>query len=89
VYGEEERCIQVGKGKVNITWQTEDKWEDNIKLELQKVGWEGMSYVDLARNRHRLLADAILTAKKLLASEEGICLLELVKINCYRSCLYR
>jgi hypothetical protein len=29
------------------------KWEDNIKIELQDVEWEGMDWIDLAQNRDR------------------------------------
>jgi len=29
------------------------KWEDNIKMDLQEVGWRGMNWVDLAQNRDR------------------------------------
>jgi hypothetical protein len=27
------------------------KWKDNIKMDLQEVGWEGMDWVDLAQDR--------------------------------------
>ena len=27
------------------------KWEDNIKMYLQKVGWEGKDWIDLAQGR--------------------------------------
>jgi hypothetical protein len=27
------------------------KWEDNIKRDLQDVGWVGMDWIDLAQNR--------------------------------------
>jgi len=26
------------------------RWEDNIKMDLQKVGWRGMDLIDLAQN---------------------------------------
>ena len=29
------------------------RWEDNIKMDLQKVSWEGMDWIDLAQNRDR------------------------------------
>ena len=29
------------------------RWEDNIKLVLQEVGWKGMYWIDLAQDRHR------------------------------------
>jgi len=29
------------------------RWEDNIKMDLQQVGWEGMDWFDLDRDRDR------------------------------------
>jgi len=29
------------------------RWEDNIKMDLQEVGWGGMDWIDLAQNRDR------------------------------------
>jgi hypothetical protein len=29
------------------------KWEDNIKMYLQTVGWEGMDLIDLSQNMDR------------------------------------
>jgi hypothetical protein len=29
------------------------KWEDNIKMGLQEVGWQGMDWIDLAQDRNR------------------------------------
>ena len=29
------------------------KWEDNIKIHLQDVGWEGMNWIDLVEDRDR------------------------------------
>jgi hypothetical protein len=29
------------------------RWEENIKMDLQKVGCEGMAWIDLAQNRGR------------------------------------
>jgi len=29
------------------------KWEDNIKMNLQVVGWLGMDWIDLAQDRNR------------------------------------
>jgi hypothetical protein len=28
-------------------------WEDNIKMDLQEVGWGGMDWIDLAQDRER------------------------------------
>jgi hypothetical protein len=29
------------------------RWEDNIKMDLRKVGWEGADWIDLAQDRDR------------------------------------
>jgi hypothetical protein len=28
-------------------------WEDNIKMDLQKVGWEDLDWIDMAQDRDR------------------------------------
>jgi hypothetical protein len=28
-------------------------WEDNIKMDLQDVGWRGMDWIDMAQDRDR------------------------------------
>ena len=33
--------------------RTRHRWEDNIKLDLQAVGWGVMDWIDLARDRDR------------------------------------
>ena len=32
------------------------RWNDNIKVDIQKVGFEGMDWIDVAQNRDRLRA---------------------------------
>jgi hypothetical protein len=32
------------------------RWEDNIKIDLQKVGWKGVDWIDLVQDRDRWLA---------------------------------
>jgi hypothetical protein len=29
------------------------RWEDNIKMDLREVGWEGTDWIDLAQDRDR------------------------------------
>jgi hypothetical protein len=29
------------------------RWEDNIKMDLQEVGWGGIEWIDLAQDRDR------------------------------------
>jgi len=38
------------------------RWEDNIKIDLQEVRWEGMGWIGLAqdRNRWRALVNALM-----------------------------
>ena len=44
------------------TWKTRLRWEDNIKMYLQEVGWGGMDWIDLApdKNRWRALVNAVM-----------------------------
>jgi hypothetical protein len=39
--------------------------EDNIKMELQEVGWEGVDWIDMAqdRDRWRALANAVINLR--------------------------
>jgi hypothetical protein len=38
------------------------RWEDNIKMDLQEVGWAGMDWIDMAqdRDRWRALVNAVM-----------------------------
>jgi hypothetical protein len=38
------------------------RWEDNIQMNLQEVGWGGMDWIDLAqfRGRWRALVNAVM-----------------------------
>jgi hypothetical protein len=29
------------------------RWEDNIKMDVQEVGWEGVDWIDMAEERDR------------------------------------
>jgi hypothetical protein len=44
------------------TWKPRRRWEDNIKMDLQEVGFEGMGWIDLAqdRDRWRALVSAVM-----------------------------
>ena len=63
--------------------------ENNIKMDLQEVGWEGMDWIDLAqdRERWRALVKVVMNlrvpqnagnflAENWLASQEGLCSME-------------
>ena len=41
------------------------RWEDNIKMDLQEVGCEGMDWIDVAqdRKRWRALVDAVMNIR--------------------------
>jgi hypothetical protein len=41
------------------------RWKNNIKMDLQDVGWRGMDWIDLARDRDRwrALANAVMTLR--------------------------
>jgi hypothetical protein len=41
------------------------RWEDNIKMDLQEVGCEGMDWIELAqdRNRWRALVNAVMNLR--------------------------
>jgi hypothetical protein len=50
-YGEEERCIQDFGGELERKeplGRSRRKWADNIKMDLQEVGW-GMDWIDWLR----------------------------------------
>ena len=49
-YGGEERCIQGFGGTLG---RPRRRWEDNIKTDLQKVGWGGMDWIELAQDSDR------------------------------------
>jgi hypothetical protein len=46
--------VLVGKpeGKSPL-WRPKNRWEDNIKMELQEVGCGGMDWIELAQERDR------------------------------------
>jgi hypothetical protein len=66
------------------------RWEDNIIMDLQELGW-GVDWIELAqdRDRWRAVVNAVMNlrfhktrgisrlAEKLLASQEGLCSMEL------------
>jgi hypothetical protein len=41
------------------------RWEDNIRMGLQEVGWGGMDWIDMAqdRDRWRVLVNAIMNLR--------------------------
>jgi hypothetical protein len=44
--------ILVGKQEENRPlWRPRRRRVDNIKIDLRKIGWDGMDWIDLAQNR--------------------------------------
>jgi hypothetical protein len=41
------------------------RWEDNIKMDLQEVGWGGMNWIEMAqdRDRWRSLVNAVMNLR--------------------------
>jgi hypothetical protein len=39
--------------------QTRSIWEDNIKMDLQEVGWGGMDWIEPAQNRWQAVVNAV------------------------------
>jgi len=57
LWGEERRGayrVLVGKPDGNVPLGSRRRrWEDNIKIDLQEVGCEGMDWIELAPDRER------------------------------------
>ena len=51
------------------------KWEDNIKMDLQKLGGTYGDWMELSQDRDGWRA-LVITVRSLRASEEGICSME-------------
>jgi hypothetical protein len=47
--------VEKPEGK-RLLGRTRHRWEDNIKMDLQEVGWWSMDWIDLAQDRDRLWA---------------------------------
>ena len=45
--------------------RTKRRWEDNIKMDLQEVGCEGMDWIDVSqdRNRWQALVNAVINLR--------------------------
>ena len=91
-YGGVERCIQVLVGKPGVKrplGRPMHRWEDNIKMDLQEVGCDGMDWIKLAedRDKWRALVNVVmdLRVSKMRAISsldenrlEGLCSMESV-----------
>ena len=46
--------VLVGKPERKRPWgRPRRRWEDNIKMDLQEVGYEGVDWIELAQDRDR------------------------------------
>jgi len=64
-YGGEEKRIQCFGGENwarETAWETQARWEDNIKMDFQEVGCGGMDWIELAqdKDRWRALVNAVM-----------------------------
>ena len=67
-YGRKESCIQGFSGETcgrrprGRSWR---RWEDNIKIDLRKMGWWGIDWIDLAedRDRWRAVVNAVINLR--------------------------
>ena len=58
--------VLVGKPKERRPlWRPSIRWDDNIKMDLQEVGCDGMDWIDLAqdRDRWRALVNAVMNLR--------------------------
>jgi hypothetical protein len=56
--------VSMGRSQQNRTLgRARHRWEDNIKMDLQGVGWEGMDWTYLAQDRDRwqVLVNAVMS----------------------------
>ena len=51
-----------GKGPLG---RPRSRWQDNIKMDLQEVGYDGMDYIDVAQDRDmwRALVNAVMNLR--------------------------
>ena len=54
--GEVYTGFQRGELEKENTWKTQQKSEDNIKMDIQEMGWGDMEWIDLAQDKDKLWA---------------------------------
>jgi len=42
--------IENSEGKIPL-WRPSCRWEDNIRMDLEETGWEGVDWINLAQYR--------------------------------------
>jgi hypothetical protein len=69
------------------------RWEDNIRIDLREIGWEGVNWINLAQDwdQWRAVVNTVVSfgvhkrqgisrlADRLSASQEGLCSTHLLK----------
>jgi hypothetical protein len=68
VYGGDETYrVLVGKPEEKLPLgRPRRRWEDNIKMGIQEVGWAGTNRMDLARNRNMRRASGTIQCREIL-----------------------
>jgi 3-oxoacyl-ACP reductase-like protein len=66
--GERRGAYRILMGKLEVKrpfGRARCRWEDNIKMDLQEVGCEGMDWIDLAQDsdRWQALADVVMNLR--------------------------
>ena len=55
--GEVHTGFQRGVLEKENTWKTQQRPEDNIKMDIQEMGWGDMEWIDLAQDKDKLWAN--------------------------------
>ena len=57
--------VVVGRPTERIHFEGVRRWNDNIKMDFQEMGWGDMDWIDLAqdRNRWRALVNAVMNLR--------------------------
>jgi hypothetical protein len=50
------RILVVRPEGMRLLGRSKRRWEDNIKMDLQEVGWEGVDWIDMAQDRDSVRA---------------------------------
>jgi hypothetical protein len=48
VYGADEKCTQTFSSRTSIVERERSRWRDNVKIDVEEIGWEGVVRTNLA-----------------------------------------